>query len=74
MFPLISLQTDWMSRVEPARWTINRLPARRPFSGVTIVRRRIKSQAGNHSERVTLPCVDGDPFPCAAITVAAKFR
>ena len=51
-----------MSRVEPARWTINRLPARRPFPGVTVVRRRIKSQAGNHSERVTLPCVDGDPF------------
>ena len=63
-----------MSRVEPARWTINRLPARRAFPPVTVVRRRIKSQAGNHSECVTLPCVDGDPFAWAAITVVAKIR
>ena len=69
-----SLQTDWMSRVKPARGTINRLPARRPFAGVTTVRRCIESQAGNHSERVTLPCVDGDPSAWAAITVVAKLR
>ena len=63
-----------MSRVEPTRRTINRLPARCPFSGVTVVWRCIESQAGNHSERVTFSRVDGDPFVGAAVTVAAELR
>ena len=66
------LHTERMPRVESAWRTIDRLPARRPFAAVTVVRRCIKSQTGDHSERVTLPCVDGDPSAWAAITVAAK--
>ena len=65
-------QPDRMSRVETARWPINGLPARRPFAGVTIERRRIESQASNHGESVTLACVDGDPFARAALAIAAK--
>ena len=61
-----------MPGIKAARRTKNRLPARRPFSGVTVVRCCIESQTGYHSERVTLPCVDGDPSAWAAITVAAK--
>jgi hypothetical protein len=61
-----------MARVKTARWPVNGLPARRPFAGVTIVRRRVESQAGNHRERVTLARVDRDPLARAALAVAAK--
>jgi len=61
-----------MPGVETARWPINGLPARRPFAGVTIERRRIESQPGNHSERVTLARVDRDPLARATLAVAAK--
>jgi len=63
-----------MSCVEPTRRTINGLPPRRPFAGVTVVWRCIESQAGNHGECVTFSCVDGDPFAGAAVTVVAKLR
>ena len=68
------LQTDGMSCVEPTRRTINGLPPRRPFAGVTVVWRCIESQAGNHSECVTFSCVDRDPFAGAAVAVVAKLR
>jgi len=61
-----------MPGIKAARRTINRLPARCPFAGVTVIRRCIESQTGDHSEGVTLPCVDGNPSAWAAITVAAK--
>ena len=61
-----------MPRVKTARWPIGSLPARRPFAGVTIVRRGIQSKSGNNGEGVTLACVDGDPFASAALAVAAK--
>ena len=69
---LYVLQPDWMPCVKTAWWPIDRLPARRPFAGVTIVRRRVEPQAGNNCERVTLACVDRDPFARPALTVAAK--
>jgi hypothetical protein len=65
-------QPDGMPRVKSAGWPINGLPARRPFAGVTIVWRGIESKSGNDGERVTLACVDGDPFARAALAVAAK--
>ena len=69
---LTTLQPNGMSCVKTARWPINSLAAGRPFAGVMIVWRRVESQPGNHSKRVTLARVDGDPLTCAALTVAAK--
>ena len=66
------LQPDGMPRVETTRRPISGLPARRPFAGVTIVRRGIESKSGNDGEGVTLACVNGDPFASAALAVAAK--
>ena len=51
---------------------VNSLPARRPFAGVTVVRRSVESQPGNNGERVTLAGVDRDPFADAGFAVAAK--
>ena len=61
-----------MSGVKAAQWPINSLPARRPFADVMIVWRRVESQPGNHSERVTLARVNRDPLARAALAVAAK--
>jgi len=69
---LTTLQPNGMSCVKTARWPINSLPAGRPFAGVTIVWRRVESQPGNHSERVTLARVNRDPLARAALAVAAK--
>ena len=66
------LQIDGMSRVKAARRTINRLPARRPFAFVTVVRRRIESEPGNHGEGMAFARVDGDPFAGAAVSVTAE--
>lgn len=63
-----------MSCVKTARRTINGLPSRRPFAGITVVWRCIESQAGNHCECVTFSCVDGDPRARAAVAVVAKLR
>jgi len=68
----IGLQSDRMPCVKPARRPINRLPARRPFAGVTLEWRGVESQAGNNSERVTLARIDRDPFPRTALAVAAE--
>ena len=69
---LTTLQPNGMSCVKTARRPINNLPAGRPFAGVTIVWRRVESQPGNHSERVTLARVNRDPLARAALAVAAK--
>jgi len=61
-----------MSSIKTARRPIHCLPARRPFAGVTIIWRGIESKSGNDGKRVTLACVDGDPFARAALAVAAK--
>jgi hypothetical protein len=68
-----TLQPDRMPRVKPVRRSINCLPARRPFTGVMIVRGGVQSQSGNHCEGVTLARVNGNPSAGAAFTVAAKF-
>ena len=69
---LYVLQPDWVPCVKTMWWPIDRLPARRPFAGVAIVRRRVEPQAGNNCERVTLARVDRDPVARPAFTVAAK--
>ena len=61
-----------MPCIKTAGWSIDCLPAWRPFSGVTIVRRRVEPQAGNNCERVTLARVDRNPFAGTALAVAAK--
>jgi hypothetical protein len=53
---------------------VNSLPARRPFAAITVVRRSVESQPGNHCERVTLARVDRDPFAHARFAIAAKLR
>src|SRR5213079_701295 len=68
------LQADRMSCVNPARRTINGLQSRCPFAAVTVVWRCIEPLDGNHSERVTFSCVDGDPFARTAVAVIAKLR
>jgi len=65
-------QANRMPRVKPAQWPVNRLPARRPFAGVTVVRRRVEAQPGDHCERVAIARVDGDPSARTALAVAAK--
>ena len=65
-------QPDRMPNVEAVGRAISRLPARRPFAGVTIVGRGVESQPGNNCERVTLARVDRDPSTGAALAVAAK--
>ena len=69
---LTTLQANGMSGIKPARRPINSLPTGRPFAGVMIVWRRVESQPGNHSERVTLARVDRDPLARAALSVPAK--
>src|ERR1044072_6493082 len=63
-----------MSCVEATRRTINGLPARSPFPGVSVVRRCIEPQSGNSGEGMALPRVDRDPFARAPLTVAAELR
>src|SRR4029077_1397086 len=63
-----------MSCVEPTRRTINGLPSRRPFAGITVVWSCIESQTGNHGEGVTFSCVDGDPPAGAVVAIVAKLR
>lgn len=70
---LLSLQPYGMPRVKSVRRSIGCLPARRPFTGVTIVRGGIQSQPGDDGERVTFASVDGDPSAGATFAVAAKF-
>src|SRR5947207_421751 len=65
-------QPDGVPRIKAARRTIGSLPARCPFAGVAVVRRRIKSQSGDHGESVTLARVDGDPITATAFAVAAE--
>ena len=67
------LQSDWMPCIKAARWAVNRVPTRCPFSAVMIKWRRVESQPGNDRKGVTLARVDGDPFAGAAFAVAAKF-
>ena len=69
---LTTLQPNGMPGIKPARWPINSLPAGRPFAGVMIAWRRVESQPGNHSERVTLARVNRDPLARAALAVTAK--
>jgi len=67
------LQADGMPRVKTARWTVNGLPARGPFAGVMIIRRRVEAQSGDDCKSMTVARVDGDPFARAAFAVAPKF-
>src|SRR5690348_835128 len=61
-----------MPCVETAWRPIDRLPAGRPFAGVTVVWSGIESQPGNDCERVALARVDGDPLAEAAFAITAK--
>src|SRR2546423_12864979 len=68
------LQANGMSRLKSAWRPINRLPSRRPFAPVTVVRRCVEPQPGNDCERVTFARVDCDPFAGATFTKTAKLR
>src|SRR5215471_7138996 len=74
VIPVSSLgsQANRMPGVKTARWAVKGLPARRPFAGVTIVRRRVESQPGDHCEGVAIARVDSDPSARTALAVAAK--
>ena len=65
-------QSDWVPYVETPCWSIDRLPSRRPFSGVMIVGRGVESQPGNNCERMTFARVNSDPFAATALAVAAE--
>jgi len=61
-----------MPGVEAAGWAVSRVPERCPFAGVMIEWRGVQAQPGNDRERVTLACVDRDPFARALFAVPAK--
>ena len=61
-----------MPWVKTAWWPIGRLPARRPFAGVTIEWCCIQSQPGDDGEGVAFPGIDRYPFAGTALAVAAK--
>ena len=69
----VDSQPDRMPCIEAPGRTVSRVPTRRPFAGVTIERRGVESQPGNHGERMTLARVDRDPFSGPALAVSAKF-
>ena len=62
-----------MASLKTARGPIGRLPARRPATRRIVRRRRIQAEPSNHGKGVTVPRVDGDPFPRAAVPVDPKF-
>ena len=61
-----------MPGVEAAGWAVSRVPTGRPFAGVMIKWRGVQAQPRNYGERVTLACVDRDPFARAVFAVPAK--
>jgi hypothetical protein len=66
------LQADGMPRIEATRRSVSRIPARRPFAPIAIVRRGVEPDPGNDCKSVTLARVDRDPFASAGLAVAAK--
>ena len=70
----VKLQPDRVPGIKTVWRPVNSLPARRPFALVTVVRRSVEAQPGNHCERVALAGVDRDPFAGAGFAIAAKLR
>ena len=70
----IFLQSHRMARVESDRQTRRWLPGRLPNLASCDVRSRIKPEAGDDGEGVTVARVNGNPLAFAAIAKAPELR